>query len=78
MKIKKIRDKKGQSMVEYALGIGCVAAVSVAAMSKLGNITGDLFNGLQSAINYEGGPGAHGVAEPGHIVNPGQTPWNIQ
>lgn len=69
------RSKKGQSMIEYALGIGCVAAVCFAAMGELGHISGDIFNNMQQSINYQGGPGSHGVADTGRIVNANQTPW---
>lgn len=72
------RSKKGQSMVEYALGIGCVAAVCMVAMSVLGHISGDIFNNVQSSINYDGAPGSHGVSDPGKLVNNSQTPWVLQ
>ena len=72
------RRARGQSMVEYALGIGCVAAVCMAAMSMVGHMSGDIFNNVQSSINYQGAPGQHGVADPGHLVNPSQQPWNLQ
>jgi hypothetical protein len=65
-------------MVEYALGIGCVAAVCVVAMSFLGHISGDIFNNMQQSINYQGGPGTHGVADTGKLVNENQQPWNLQ
>lgn len=64
-------------MVEYALGIGCVAAVCMVAMSTLGHISGDLFHSVQSAVNYGGAPGDHGSSNPGRLVNANQTPWAI-
>ena len=73
-----VRNKKGQSMVEYALGIGCVAAVCMVAFSELGHISGDIFLGVQSAINYGGAPGLHGVADTYHLINANQTPANLQ
>lgn len=72
------RNQKGQSMVEYALGLGCVAAVCMVAMSFLGHISGDIFNNVQGAINYQGAAGNHGVSDPGKLVNENQTPWNLQ
>ena len=72
------RNRKGQSLVEYAIGIGCVSAVCMVALSFLGHISGDIFQNVQSAINYQGGPGAHGVGDPGKLVNADQTPWNMQ
>jgi hypothetical protein len=69
------RGKKGQSLVEYAIGIGCVSAVCMVALSFLGHLSGDIFYNVQSAVNYDGGPGAHGVTSPGRLVNKDQTPW---
>ncbi len=72
------RNKKGQSLVEYALGIGCVSAVCMVALGFLGHVCGDIFFNVQSSINYQGGPGAHGVSDPGKLVNENQQPWNLQ
>ncbi len=69
------RGRKGQSLVEYALGIGCVSAVCMVALSFLGHISGDIFNNVQSAVNYGGAPGDHGIADPGLLVGKSQTPW---
>ncbi|MBX9689817.1 MAG: hypothetical protein K2X27_24115 [Candidatus Obscuribacterales bacterium] len=66
--------KKGQSMVEYALGLGCVAAVCMVALGGLGHICGDMIFNVQSAINYGGDrPG-----DPGRMVNNAATPWQLQ
>lgn len=72
------RSRKGQSLVEYAIGIGCVSAVCMVALSMLGHISGDIFNNVQSAINYDGGPGAHGLTNPGRLANKDQTPWVLE
>lgn len=50
----KSRSKKGQSMVEYALGIGCVAAVCVVALGSLGDMCGDMVRNVEQAVNYQG------------------------
>ena len=71
------RSKKGQSLVEYALGIGCVSAVCMVSLSFLGHMSGDIFQSVQSSVNYGGQPGNHGVTDPGTLVNTSQTPWNI-
>lgn len=69
----KNRSKRGQSMVEYAIGIGCVSALCMVALGGLGHITGDIIWSVQSAINYGGGR----PAEPGRMVNNSATPWVI-
>ncbi|MBK7837443.1 MAG: hypothetical protein IPJ49_07125 [Candidatus Obscuribacter sp.] len=48
------RGKRGQSMVEYALGIGCVAALCVVALGSLGHIAGDMVWKVEQATNYGG------------------------
>lgn len=68
------RSKSGQSLVEYALGIGCVCAVCMVALASLGDICGDIFLSVGNAINYRGG-------KPGDIapiVSRSATPWNLQ
>lgn len=68
------RSKKGQSLVEYALGIGCVSAVCMVALSFLGHVSGDIFQSVQGAINYNGAR----PTDPGRLVNESQTPWVLQ
>lgn len=65
------RNKKGQSMVEYAVGLGCVTALCMIVLGSLGHISGDIIYSVQSAINY-GGPRP---AEPGRMVNNDANPW---
>jgi hypothetical protein len=38
----KRRSKKGQSMVEYAIGIGCVTAVCTLVLGGLGHASADI------------------------------------
>ncbi len=68
------RGKRGQSMVEYALGIGCVAALCMIALGSLGHISGDIIWKVQDAINYGGSK----AGEPGRIVNNSAQPWAIE
>lgn len=67
------RSKKGQSMVEYAIGLGCVAALCMVALGGLGHICGDMIHSVQAAINYGGGR----PSEPGRMVSNTATPWSI-
>lgn len=73
MKLRK-RNKRGQSMVEYALGIGCVAALCMVALGSLGHICGDMIYNVQSAINYNGSR----PTDTGRTINNGATPWQLQ
>ncbi|MDZ4836488.1 MAG: hypothetical protein SGJ27_22155 [Candidatus Melainabacteria bacterium] len=63
--------KKGQSMVEYALGLGCVAALVMVALGSVGHICGDMVAGVQNAINY----GGTMAPDPGRTIKPTATPW---
>lgn len=67
------RSKKGQSMVEYAVGLGCVTALCMIALGSLGHISGDIIYSVQSAINYTGGR----PTTPGRMVQTAAQPWNI-
>jgi len=58
-------------MVEYAIGIGAVAALCMVALGSLGHICGDMIMNVQNAINYNGQKAPHA----GFTVNPGATPW---
>lgn len=70
----KLRSKSGQSMVEYALGIGCVACVCVVALGSLGDICGDMIRNIEQAVNYQG--------QKSQDINPtikrSATPWVLQ
>lgn len=68
------RKQRGQSMVEYAIGIGCVAGLCMVALGGLGHISGDVIFAVQSAINY----GGDRPSDPGRIVNNSATPWSLQ
>ena len=67
------RKQSGQSMVEYALGLGCISALCMVALGSLGDMSGDMIRGIEQAINY-GGPKS-GDFTP--MVKRTATPWNI-
>jgi pilus assembly protein Flp/PilA len=63
-----LRNKKGQSLVEYGIIIGGVALVTLAAVAILGHKTNDLVASVAAAL-----PGAHeddvGPIVSGKLVN---------
>lgn len=69
----KKRRSRGQSMVEYALGLGCIAGLCMVALGSLGHICGDMIQAVESAINY----GGSRASSPGRIINNNATPWVI-
>jgi hypothetical protein len=72
-RLMKRRTKKGQSMVEYGIGIGCVTAVCMLVMGGLGHASADVFNAVLTNINDADDQ----VLDPGTIfknLNTG-TPW---
>lgn len=70
---KQNRNQCGQSMVEYALGLGCVSALCMVALGSLGDMSGDMIRGIEQAINYGGAKS--GDITP--IVDRTATPWVI-
>lgn len=68
------RSQRGQSMVEYALGLGCVSALCMVALGSLGFICGDMIYNVQNSINY----GGTTTPQPGRMINPNATPWVIE
>ncbi len=69
----KRRSAHGQSMVEYALGLGCVAALCMVALGSLGHMNGHMIHEIEEAVNYGGPTSAH----PVDMVKVQATPWNI-
>jgi len=67
----KLRNTSGQSLVEYALGLGCVCCVCMAALSSLGFICGTIILQLQNSITYQNTT----PTPPGLIVKLDATPW---
>lgn len=67
------RSKSGQSLIEYALGIGCVTAVCMVALAALGHICGHVMQSAGNAVN-------HPVKAPHaeEIVDLSSRPWNMQ
>ena len=72
MRIK--RTSRGQSMAEYAIGIGCVAALCMIALGSLGHISGHMIHNVETAINYGGSTSAH----PEETVKLSATPWVLE
>jgi hypothetical protein len=68
------RSKRGQSMVEYALGIGCVAALCVVALGSLGHISGEMIRNVETATNYGGSTSA----AVGRTMKVDATPWVLR
>ena len=77
MNRKKGRKQSGQSMIEYALGIGCVAAVSMLVMGGLGHSAADIMNSVLTSINDADDQ----ATDPGYIFKggvKGTTPWVLK
>lgn len=75
----KRRTRKGQSMVEYALGIGCVAAVCMLVLGGLGHAGADIVRQVLVNINDPDDQSA----DPGSIFKNGvkgtaNAPWQLQ
>ena len=68
------RTNKGQSMVEYALGLGCIACLCMAGLASLGDISADMIHGVEWNINYQGGYSQDTTP----IVKRSATPWVFQ
>ncbi|CAN5326112.1 hypothetical protein BH10CYA1_BH10CYA1_29940 [soil metagenome] len=67
------RKQSGQSMVEYALGLGCISALCMVALGSLGDMSGDMIRNIEQAINYGGAKS--GEFTP--MVKRTATPWSI-
>ena len=65
------RHASGQSMVEYALGIGCVAALCMVALGALGHVSGHMIHNVEQALNYQGQKSVH----PEETIRLNATPW---
>ncbi len=73
------RSKRGQSMVEYALGIGCVTAVCMLVLGGLGHASADVVRQVLLNINDPDDQSA----DPGSIFTNGvggtnNAPWKLQ
>jgi pilus assembly protein Flp/PilA len=47
----KLKNQKGQGMVEYALIVALIAIVAIAALTPLGNAIRSAFNGIQTSFD---------------------------
>ena len=45
------REEEGQGLVEYALIIGLIAIVAIAALTSAGNSVGGMFNNISNQLN---------------------------
>ncbi len=68
------RSRRGQSLVEYAIGIGCIAALCLVALAGLGHLSGHTVHAIEQAFIYGGGYSQH----PEEIANLSARPWNLQ
>jgi hypothetical protein len=68
------RRQLGQSMVEYAIAIGCVAALCMIALGSLGHISGHIITNVNNAINDPDGF----LGDPVMITKQGAQPWILQ
>jgi hypothetical protein len=79
MRIKTRRSRKGQSMVEYAIGIGCVTAVCMLVLGGLGHASADVVRQVLLNINdsddQSADPGSIFTNGVGGTTNP---PWKPQ
>lgn len=73
MKWKKHRRADGQSLVEYALGIGCVTALCMVALAGTGHLSGHIIKNVVNAFNS-----SEKAQHPEETVNLEATPWVLQ
>lgn len=72
-----IRGKKGQSMVEYAIGIGCVTAVCMVVLGGVGHAAADVMLSVLRSINDQDDQ----AQDPGTIFSQGiqgTSPWVLK
>jgi hypothetical protein len=76
--VKRHRSSQGQSLVEYAVGLGCITALCMVALGSLGYIDGKILHGMEHAFNGFG-HGEGGATSPhgSPMVDVAATPWQI-
>lgn len=55
------REEEGQGLVEYALIIGLIAIVAIAALTSAGKSVGGLFNNINGSLENAGGTSGSGA-----------------
>ena len=73
MKVKTRRTCAGQAMVEYALGIGCVAAVCMVVLASLGHISAHFIWQIGTAVKSP-----EQAQHPEPAINLSAQPWIMQ
>ncbi len=58
------REEEGQGLVEYALIIGLIAIVAIAALSAAGTSVSDLFGNINQKLSNANNGGNAGAAQP--------------
>jgi hypothetical protein len=67
-----MRRAKGQSMVEYAIGIGAVSALCMVALGNLGFINWHILHKVEHAVK-----GASVSHHASSVMDNTATPWSI-
>jgi len=66
--VRKIRERRGQSLVEYALILALVAIVVITGLTSLGNATGNTMDNVSTTLAGTAGSGGEsgstGTTEP--------------
>jgi pilus assembly protein Flp/PilA len=53
-----VREEKGQDLIEYALLVGLISLVAVAAITSSGTSVNDIFNAISGQLATAAGAGA--------------------
>jgi hypothetical protein len=69
----KTNRSKGQSLVEYALGIGAITALCMVALASTGHMSGHIIKNVVNSFNS-----SEQAAHPEEEVNLQAQPWILQ
>ena len=53
--IKKLKNKKGQGMIEYVIIMALLVVAAIAVLTGLGNVMKNKFNAVSTALEATGG-----------------------